>query len=387
MSKMSGPIYQPMASSEGEIRVLILHPAASHGDDIHCQLTTVRLRDKPQFEALSYTWGLTGTPDEIRINGHRFQVWENAGAALRRLRLPKAPRRLWVDAICINQGDVRERSEQVLLMQQIYGQAERVCVWLGELTDGGVVGMKALQGKAWAVGWHQLKVERKYGKLTLPWTEQFTSSRGLMNRSALVEELSNGEVREILDRPWWRRTWIIQEAVLAKQIVIMCGNETTGWERISAWFDELARTTDRIEVFGLPVHEKDFFPDRLYRTISDFRDKWHATPDSVKLLNVLYRFRQLECSDARDKIYGFLGIIPEMVEMGLKPDYHSPVADVYLNFARQHIEKAKSLDVLNCKREWQGTNIAAPPMQVYSLLDQAKYYDVHALIEYAPGKA
>lgn len=111
MNKMSGPIYQPVASSEGEIRVLLLHPAANHGDGIHCQLTTVRLQDRPQFEALSYTWGSTGTPDEIRINGHGFQVWENAGAALRRMRLPKAPRRLWVDAICINQGDVRERSE------------------------------------------------------------------------------------------------------------------------------------------------------------------------------------------------------------------------------------------------------------------------------------
>lgn len=385
---MSGSIYQPVASSEGEIRLLILLPAASHQDDLHCELKTVKLSERPSFEALSYTWGSIGKADEIRLNGNRkLQVWENAGVALRRLRLPKKARHLWVDAICINQDDLQERSEQVLLMQQIYGQAEQVCVWLGELTDGGIVGMKELQNKVWSVGWHQFRIDRKYGKPTLPWTEQFTTSRGIMNRSALVEEQSNGEVREILDRPWWRRTWIIQEAVLARKIVIMCGNETIGWEDIDAWFKRLARTTDRIEVFGLPVHEKDFFPDRLYRIISDFRERWHSSPDSVKLLDVLYRFRQLECTNARDKIYGFLGIIPEVLGMGLVPDYNSSVADVYWHFARQHTEKTKSLDVLNCKREWQGASTASPLMQTYSVLDQAKYYDVHALIEDAPGKA
>lgn len=272
-------------------------------------------------------------------------------------------------------------------MQKIYGQAEQVCVWLGELTDGGIIGMKELQNKVWSVGWHQFKIDRKYGKPTLPWMEQFTTSKGIMNRSALVEEQSNGEVREILDRPWWRRTWIIQEAVLAQRIMIMVGSEVASWESIDAFFRRIARSTDRMEVFGLSIHEKDFFPDRLYRTISDFRDKWHASADNVKLLDVLYRFRQLECSNASDKIYGFLGIIPEVVDMGLVPDYRSTVADVYWHFARQHIGKTNSLDVLNCKREWLGARTVSPPMQAYSILDQAKYYDVHALIEDAPGKA
>lgn len=366
---------------------MILLPASSHDADIHCELKTVSLSEYPNFEALSYTWGSIGKADEIRLDGHKFQVWENAAAALRRLRLPKKARHLWIDAICINQDDLQERSEQVLLMQRIYGQAEQVCVWLGELTDGGIIGMKELQNKVWSVGWHQFKIDRKYGKPTLPWTEQFTTSKGIMNRSALVEEQSNGEVREILDRPWWRRTWIIQEAVLAQKIIIMCGSETTTWESIDAFFRRIVWTTDRMEVFGLPVHEKDFFPDRLYRTTSDFREKWHSSPESVKLLDVLYRFRQLECSNASDKIYGFLGIIPEVVSMGLVPDYRSTVADVYWQFSQQHIELTASLDVLNCKREWQGARAVSTPMQAYSILDQAKYYDVHALIEDAPGKA
>ncbi|KAJ9142819.1 HET-domain-containing protein [Coniochaeta hoffmannii] len=230
---MSDTVYQPVASSKGEIRLLILIPASDHNALIDCHLKTVKLSDNPSFEALSYTWGTKGKADNIRLNAHRFEVWENAVAALRRLRLRKKPRNIWIDAICINQKDNRERSEQVLLMQQIYGQAEQVCVWLGELTDGGIIGMKELRGKLWSVGWHQFWIDRKHGKPTLPWTEQFTSSTGIMNRSALVEEQSNGEVREILDRPWWRRTWVVQEAVLAKKIVIILDDGSNG----GVWVD------------------------------------------------------------------------------------------------------------------------------------------------------
>ncbi|KAK3312553.1 heterokaryon incompatibility protein-domain-containing protein [Apodospora peruviana] len=387
---MTSPAYRPLNSAEGEIRVLILLHGPSHDADIHCELKTVNLSDNPVYEALSYTWGSVGKADQIRLNGdHKLPVWENAGAALRRLRLPKKPRHLWIDAICINQNDVQERSQQVLLMQRIYGHAEQVIVWLGELTDSGILAMKELQGKVWSVGWHQWKIDRKFGKPTLPWTEQFTTSRGIVNRDDLVGEHSNGEVYEVLDRPWWRRTWIIQEAVLARGVTIMCGAETVGWESVDTFFKQLpVHVGDRIEAFGLPINTKDGFPETLYRIISDYRNKWRAEPDTVRLLDVLYRFRRLECTDARDKIYGFLGIVPGVVDIGLVPDYSSSVADVYLSFARRLINKTGSLDVLNCRREWQHGDAptAARPAQAYSILDQARFYDVHALIKDAPDE-
>lgn len=62
----------------------------------------------------------------------KFDVSENLRSALRRLRLPDRDRSLWVDAICINQNNTAERSEQVSLMSQIYGNAGAVCVWAGE---------------------------------------------------------------------------------------------------------------------------------------------------------------------------------------------------------------------------------------------------------------
>lgn len=41
---------------------------------------------------------------------------------------------LWIDAVCIDQTDHREKSRQVAQMGDIYRDAERVLVWLGKLS-------------------------------------------------------------------------------------------------------------------------------------------------------------------------------------------------------------------------------------------------------------
>jgi Heterokaryon incompatibility protein (HET) len=42
---------------------------------------------------------------------------------------------IWADAICINQIDTSEKTEQVPLMADIYERAELVLVWLGKDED------------------------------------------------------------------------------------------------------------------------------------------------------------------------------------------------------------------------------------------------------------
>lgn len=42
----------------------------------------------------------------------------------------------WVDALCINQDDLEERSGQVLRMTSIYRSAFRVVAWIGSETPG-----------------------------------------------------------------------------------------------------------------------------------------------------------------------------------------------------------------------------------------------------------
>lgn len=44
--------------------------------------------------------------------------------------------------------------------------------------------------------------------------------------------LEVGELAQLLDRQWWRRVWIVQELVLAKNAVIMCGPDEVTWDAI-----------------------------------------------------------------------------------------------------------------------------------------------------------
>ncbi|KAL7756813.1 hypothetical protein ACKLNR_013806 [Fusarium oxysporum f. sp. zingiberi] len=280
--------YQPLRSSNGQIRLLILHPAFQHDAPIRCLLEPAFLSSNPDFEALSYTWGGPGNSCNISLGNHDFLVEDNAAAALRRLRWKMKKRVLWIDAICINQADVDEKNEQVPLMQKIYGQAQNVLVWLGEPTDGSILGMRLLQNRMASVGWHQWKIDQTYGKPTLPFFKSVNSSIAMMHRSRLIQEQINGEVREFLDRPWWRRTWIIQEVVLAKNIQIICGDEVVTWDTVASLLKRLRMTQAEVQVFGVKLSDRNVFPDRMYNLISGYHQKWHSTAGRLELLDVLY---------------------------------------------------------------------------------------------------
>jgi hypothetical protein len=81
------------------------------------------------FDALSYVWGGQADKFPIMLNGKRMFINRNLSEALPYLCLPDPdrPRRpIWIDALCINQGDEEEKSGQIAMMHKIYSRAERV---------------------------------------------------------------------------------------------------------------------------------------------------------------------------------------------------------------------------------------------------------------------
>lgn len=71
------------------------------------------------------------TPKSIHVNGIQVVVRLNIWNFLLQMRANGYDGLLWIDAICINQGDIYERGRQISIMGQIYSNAEVVCVWLG----------------------------------------------------------------------------------------------------------------------------------------------------------------------------------------------------------------------------------------------------------------
>lgn len=131
-----------------QIRLLELHPSVYDDLAIVCQLRPAQCSDS-EYDALSYTWGNNSKHKSISLNKvTHFSVTDNLYAALRRLRWTDRPRTLWIDALCIDQENMDERSQQVQLMGTIYRQAKRVIVWLGDANELEVVERSPFQPSA-----------------------------------------------------------------------------------------------------------------------------------------------------------------------------------------------------------------------------------------------
>ena len=133
--------YSPLPSTE-HIRILVLQPLKSFGDPIFAEFEIARVTKASKYAALSYSWGMNEDGDDskcrtITVQGASLAITQNLFEGLQRLLSSEEPEplRLWVDAVCINQADTREQSTQVAMMAEIYSNADRTIIWLGEGRD------------------------------------------------------------------------------------------------------------------------------------------------------------------------------------------------------------------------------------------------------------
>jgi hypothetical protein len=138
--------YKPLVGSNKEIRLLHLFPGNDEAE-LRCALSVASHDDDPKYEAVSYVWGPLEDLGHISIAlfEEHVSITKSLQSVLRSLRLPDRPRILWVDALVINREDLDERAAQVTLMGQIYRQAERVLVYLGDHFEGCELAMEAIR--------------------------------------------------------------------------------------------------------------------------------------------------------------------------------------------------------------------------------------------------
>ena len=173
----------PLSLKGSSIRLLRLLP---HGDK-NAPLRGYLFSYSPEsnnathlYEALSYVWGGSGKPRCILMGQpmHTLPITENLYNALKYLRDSFLDRILWVDSICINQENEREKEHQISLMKSIYSQASRVIVWLG-LEDDGDQALKDICVAA---------------------EEKLTNS--------LITESKGHAIIRLLKRSWFQRIWV-----------------------------------------------------------------------------------------------------------------------------------------------------------------------------------
>src|SRR5690348_7910023 len=100
--------YSPLPATRS-IRLLVLEPAKKPKDRLKASLLLTELDATCEYEAISYAWGEPIFNRHLELSDDRLPITENLASALRVFRDPDRPRTLWVDAVCINQKDEKER--------------------------------------------------------------------------------------------------------------------------------------------------------------------------------------------------------------------------------------------------------------------------------------
>ncbi|KAF2998776.1 hypothetical protein E8E14_006221 [Neopestalotiopsis sp. 37M] len=241
------------------------------------------------YEALSYCWGSNDLTKAIRVNGKILLITSNLFHALGYLRFADRDRLLWIDAICIDQRNVLERGHQVDLMGRLYSQADEVLIWLGNIGDrtGALLSMlKAFEANVPLEAKRQWKTEDiRYRDL---WNVLQHSS--LENEDSLQSKLQG-----LMRNPWFSRVWIIQEVANAKKASLGC---TDGW------ID--ART------FAVVPNLLQIKPSTQCQSIIDIMpgasriSSWFNKRPNLSTL--LWKFRDSQANDPRDRLYALLGI-------------------------------------------------------------------------------
>lgn len=335
--------YTRLDYARRQIRLLHLHPPdASDTGDIHgitapdkirCTFSLASLHDEPCYEALSYVWGTSGPTASVLLHGRSFPVTHNLETILRHLRREE-DRILWIDALCINQDDVDERSHQVSEMHDIYSRAFRVIAYLGEAWEG-INSTFELMGFAGDHPDHH-------------WNS--TSARNLTSCGFdIASALQRHSIERFFSSPWWTRIWTVQECVLARRMEYMCGRYRLDARVLHRFQDYITghgiRCCAALVSIGLTKSGTTVLMAQYMRAVQ-LKQLTDRAATNLGFLELTAMFRSRLCLNPSDKIYGLLGMAPRDFRACVAVDYNCPTKDIYKSVSIFSLERG--LMLLSC---------------------------------------
>ncbi|KAK3290787.1 heterokaryon incompatibility protein-domain-containing protein [Chaetomium fimeti] len=285
MSDMESPFaYTPLDQPTEQIRLLTIHPGLPESP-LHCTITVVSLKRKPPYVAISYTWGPPTPTATITIDQKPMTVRQGCHDALRTMRSHHSNVPVWIDAICINQGDMHEKSSQVGMMGTIYHGAKSVAACL-ECGDS-------------------LATMRNLYPL-IPRTVDASQAQDE------VFERWQAAVHAILANPYFTRMWIVQEIGLARELRLYSGEDVLDWSEL-----ERQAYDWRGKMKSLKRYPPGPDLERALKELSDTRTgmgthKWYARQkqnQTVTLTGLMSQHLTRACENPRDRMYAMLPML------------------------------------------------------------------------------
>ncbi|KAK3626612.1 hypothetical protein LTR56_019678 [Elasticomyces elasticus] len=313
-------------SSYGKPRdhIRLLRPARDRDGQLCCTLAVFRLETAPPYAALSYSWS-AGPPGHVEIAMAEFAeadnyhestpqtkgpihgnmiVSQDLSNAFRRMHM-NTPSWFWCDAICIDQSNSAEKTDQVNMMRFVYLQAERVCIWLGEDVRG----------------------EDEDEKTSLVAQEQSGISQAKLR-----------SLGELGARAWWSRLW---ELALAQEALVCIGDRTYTWEQFTEQIKAGSEIVKRQKFSSGLLDDARKHVDHLEHIRGEFQRN-----AAIPLSRLLDDSVRAHASEPVDKVNGLLALAPVLTRRNVHAAYHAPPAETFAKACLCIIDEEGSLDIL-----------------------------------------
>lgn len=308
----------------GDIRLLRIE-AGTRPAPIRTTLGHMSLDSLPAYDALSYCWGPEGEDLPIICDDQKLFVRQNLFKALPFLRLADRERVIWIDAVCIDQKNEKEKTQQMGHMKLIYERASQVVIWLGTDPGADKRGFAMLENFNRAIA-----INNKY-----VYDLEGSYEDGLLPP---VESSAWTALIKLFRRDWFFRVWVIQEAVSAKNLSVVCGNLSVNWQHIV----QVSRVCRETGLLGGYTTESPVRGTHSAAVI----DLLKSPGNGVTLLKLLALTRCYKATDPKDKVFALLDIASDGGSFE-KYDYAHSTKHVFYSVAHRSLFQKKPFACLS----------------------------------------
>ncbi|KAI8627243.1 heterokaryon incompatibility protein-domain-containing protein [Xylariaceae sp. FL1651] len=311
------PVYGETLGQD-EFRLACLSAPEQDDYPVHLDLETYKHTSCPEFETVSYTWGGEdgdNTPSRPVFVGPYWDILlqtKNCWNMLRFIRPWRGIRMVWIDALCINQSNPKERGQQVAKMTQIYEECSRVIVYLGPDVASPLPGRFPRRRELEELAQYSSSPKEKYlGDI----------------------ELTGHAMQALLRRRYFSRVWVIQELVTSKRAVMRIGDVEYSTDRATA---------SRLKAVA---HSEWNWNASAAPWLQYMTQKSIQVGDLYEVLAVTSKSR---ATDLRDRFFGILGLIHREHGgvSGWQSDYSLSVQHVFVGLLAHLVIKLQRTHLL-----------------------------------------
>ncbi|KAL8688301.1 MAG: hypothetical protein Q9218_005752 [Villophora microphyllina] len=295
------------------------------------------------YTAISYCWGIPDRAAELFCSYDRcLRVTRIVEEIAHWLVDRQCEEYFWIDFLCINQGDLREKGEQVAMMRTIFSSSAKVEAWLGYDIEDGEAAVRVARDIKEAAFDKQCLDDDAGNDVSQTWPRHM--------RAGFPQSDVNG-LRGLLRHPWFTRVWVAQEIVAAPEV-----ESPRGGANLVLFFNHCTLPWSTLVIaIGLALEGVvEIFDQRdggamvaaqYICIMSTLRDRYEQR-NPVHFGEALLECLTFQASDARDMIYAVKGICRDVRTGSVLPDYTASVPDVYCQAAYTLIVENQLFNVL-----------------------------------------